>query len=219
MRYVLAWREGARRISELWAKVRSRVANLCQRLYWDLRDASRGPNQEPGFHVARFRILFVCLGNICRSPLAEEIFRQKVARTRLAALIAVDSAGTTTWNIGRRPHWKARACAVRHGLDIGHLRARLFTANDFDDFDRIVVMDEKNMEDVLRFTPQPPSRAQVHFLLDFAGGGQIPDPIDGDAAAFETVFTQIDAACEGLLASVVEEIGGWPAAVASPPRP
>lgn len=203
----MAWREWTRCVSHLWDTLRPRLTDLGHRVYWDLRDMFSRPQVIPESEAVRFRVLFVCFGNICRSPLAEEILRQKVAREGLAGLVRVDSAGTSAWNIGRRPHWKARACAVRHGLAIHHHRARLFTPLDFDRFDRILVMDRQNQVDVLELAPGSPATTRVHLLLDFAGGGEIPDPINGPPADFDSVFHQIDAACGGVVEDVVREVG------------
>ncbi len=218
----MAWLDRARGIGKGWGRLARRVTDVGQHVYWDLRDwlsqrRELGGSEELG--VVQFRVLFVCFGNICRSPLAEEVFRHKLASTRLAALVGVDSAGTSACNVGRRPHWKARACAARHGLALGHLRARLFTASDFDRFDRILVMDRRNRQDVLRLAPGAQSVARVRLLLEFAGGGEIPDPVDGDAADFERVFGQIDAACDGLVGDVAQEVGRRTAPRAAPTRP
>ena len=193
-------------VSQLWGTLRRRMTSLGQRVYWDVRDIFSRPREVLESRAVRFRVLFVCLGNVCRSPLAEEIFRRKVAEAGLAGVVGIDSAATSAWNIGKRPHWKARACAARHGLALGHLRARLLTPSDLDRFDRILVMDQRNLQDVLGLAPQPQVAARVRLLLDFAGGGEIPDPIHGEAADFERVFCQIDGACDGLLTTVAQEI-------------
>ena len=202
----MAWLESGRIVGNFAGALRSWVIELPQRLYWEVRDLLSPWRETPQSDAIRFRVLFVCFGNICRSPLAEQVFRQKLANIGLASVVGVDSAATSSWNIGNRPHWKARACAARHGLKIGHLRARLFTRVDFGRFDRIVVMDRGNREDVLRLAIDPESPARVGLLLDFAGGGEIPDPIYGDVAEFEKVFHQISAGCEGLVADVAREV-------------
>lgn len=202
----MGWRERARRAAGLSRQLRLRVTDLYQRLYWDLRDLLPRLRAAADSNAVEVRVLFVCLGNICRSPLAEGIFGQQLARIGLADRVGVDSAGTSGWNIGKRPHWKARACAARHGIAIGHRRARMFMPADFDRFDRILVMDRRNRQDVLSLAPHGRAAGRVRLLLDFAGGGDIPDPIDGTAADFESVFHQIEAACDGLVADVAREL-------------
>jgi protein-tyrosine phosphatase len=205
----LAWADRARRIGRACGTLARRVTDAGQRLYWDLRHlfsrrkAPAGTLEPSG---VRFRVLFVCFGNICRSPLAEEIFRHKLAGTRLAALVGVDSAGTSAVNVGKRPHWKTRACAARHGLVLGHLQARVLTPSDIERCDRILVMDRRNRQDVLRLASGAQTAGRVRLLLEFAGGGEIPDPIDGTAADFESVFRQIAAACDALIADVGREL-------------
>ena len=196
--------------------MRRRAAQFGPRLYWELRDRLSRPERVLESQVVKFRVLFVCFGNICRSPLAEEIFRQKVARVGLGRLVAVDSAGTSADNIGKRPFWQARACAARHGLTLGHPRARLFTPADFRSFDRILVMDQHNRDEVLRLAPAPGNATHVHLLLEFAGGGEIRDPMGGEAADFERVFHQIEAACEALVAHVAGEVARGTGTMAVP---
>jgi low molecular weight protein-tyrosine phosphatase len=215
----LAWREWSRGLGELWTTLRPRLTNLPHRVYWDLRDIMRQPRSPQEMGPVRVRVLFVCFGNICRSPLAEEVFRMKLAEKGLAGVVGVDSAATSPWNIGKRPHWKARACAARHGLSLGHLRARMFSAADFESFDQILVMDHRNREDVLRLAPDPGKRARVRMLLDSAGGGEIADPINGGVAEFELVFRQINAACDSLVAEVAREVERSPANPSSLARP
>jgi len=155
--------------------------------------------------VTDVRVLFVCYGNSCRSPLAEGILRDKVSRAGLAARVAVDSAGTSAPGVGTPPHPLACAVAVRHGLNIDDLRARRFGAVDFDRFDRIVVLDRMNRQDVLAQARDDRDRAKVRLLR--AAGGDVADPIFGGAEEYERAFAEIDEACERLLAEVRADLG------------
>lgn len=146
------------------------------------------------------RVLFVCYGNTCRSPLAEGIFRDKVAHAGLAGRVEVDSAGTDAPGAGGPPHPLSRAVAARHGLDIGAQRARRFEPADFDRFDRIVALDEANMVDLLARASDDGERAKVRLLR--GEDGDVADPIYGGEEDYERAFAEIDEACERLLADV-----------------
>ena len=145
------------------------------------------------------RILMVCLGNICRSPLAEGILKHKVRQTGLDW--TVDSAGTGSWHAGELPDRRSIAVARKYGVDITDQRARQFQAADFDRFDQILVMDTQNQRDVLRQAQHDEHRAKVQLILDFIYPGQdrsVPDPYYDDNG-FEEVFGMLDAACDKLL--------------------
>jgi protein-tyrosine phosphatase len=154
--------------------------------------------------VPDVRVLFVCYGNTCRSPLAEGVFRRKVELAGLADRVTVDSAGTSPPGEGGAPHPLSRAVARRNEVEIDHLRSRLFVAADFERFDRIVVMDSMNRRDVLAQARNEQDRAKVRLLRD--GDGEIADPIFGGEDEYEQAFAQIDEACELLLADVRAEL-------------
>jgi protein-tyrosine phosphatase len=143
-------------------------------------------------------VLFVCLGNICRSPLAEAAFRAEAKRIGLE--VDVDSAGLGGWHAGEPPDPRARATARRHGIDISFYRARKLTKEDFRRFDIIVAMDNENLAALQRLQPRD-ARAQLSLLLDHVAGREgedIPDPYYGDEADFETVWTDVSEAARGL---------------------
>jgi protein-tyrosine phosphatase len=151
------------------------------------------------------RVLFVCLGNICRSPLAEGIFRRLVADADLDGSITIDSAGTGDWHVGLPPDERARDCARARGVDITGLRARQFERADFERFDRILVMDDKNHRDVLRLSPGKEAQGKVRFLLDYVDAPpdrNVPDPYFGGRRGFDEVFDLIESACANLLADL-----------------
>ena len=143
-------------------------------------------------------VLFVCLGNICRSPLAEAAFRAETARIGLDA--HVDSAGTGDWHAGDPPDARARATAKRHGIDISTYRARQVTAQDFASFDHIVALDRDNLAALTRMRP-PAAKAALSLLLDHVPGRQgqaVADPYDGDQAGFEVTWNDVQAGASAL---------------------
>ncbi len=145
------------------------------------------------------RILFVCLGNICRSPTAEGVFRDLAAQA--GTEVATDSAGTGDWHIGSPPDRRAMAEAARRGHDISDLRGRQFTAADFTRFDLILAMDRSNQRDIEALRPAGNS-VPVHLLLDYGEGPgtDVPDPyLEG---GFDRSFDLIETACRGLLAQL-----------------
>ena len=145
------------------------------------------------------KILMVCLGNICRSPLAEGIMKQKIREANLPWM--VDSAGTGFWHVGELPDRRSVATAGQRGIDITDQRARQFQEADFDRFDQIFVMDTQNRRDVLRLAQTDAHRAKVMLMLDELFPGEersVPDPYHDDDG-FEEVFRMLDGACEAFV--------------------
>jgi protein-tyrosine phosphatase len=149
------------------------------------------------------KILMVCLGNICRSPLAEGIMQRKIKEQGL--LWHVDSAGTGGWHAGERPDSRSRAMAQQHGIDIGQQRARQVHVSDFDTFDLILAMDENNYNDLLRMAPSPAHHGKVRPILAFAHGtpADVPDPYYDDR--FQLVYDLLDEACDKVLEQLMVE--------------
>jgi len=150
------------------------------------------------------RVLFVCLGNICRSPSAEGVFRALVNEHGLSDRIGTDSCGTSTWHIGSPPDNRARGEAKRRGISIDDLRARALKPDDFEIFDYILAMDGSNLFNLEAACPDV-HRAKVHLLLEFAPDHperEVPDPYYGGAEGFAQAFDMIDNAAAGLLADI-----------------
>ncbi|TND08944.1 MAG: protein-tyrosine phosphatase [Bacteroidetes bacterium] len=146
------------------------------------------------------RILMVCLGNICRSPLAEGILRQKIGELGITT-IEVDSAGTSDYHTGDAPDQRSSENALKNGVDIRMLRARQFTAGDFDRFDRIYVMDASNYRNVINLARDESDHAKVDFILNVAWPGEnraVPDPYYGGEQGFEQVFRLLEKACTSI---------------------
>jgi protein-tyrosine phosphatase len=143
-------------------------------------------------------VLFVCLGNICRSPLAEAALRAEAERLGLD--IEIDSAGTGDWHIGHPPDRRAAAVALRNGVDISHLRARQVSPQDFMRFDYIVALDTQNLADLKRMQPEA-SRAELSLLLDHVEsreGQAVADPYYGDDEHFDIAWADVVEGAKGL---------------------
>jgi len=146
------------------------------------------------------RILMVCLGNICRSPLADGVLRHKVQEKNLPWV--VDSAGTASYHIGSPPDPRMVKTASKHGVDIGFLRARQFTSEDFNAFDRILVMDKSNYANVLNLASNQEDINKVMFLMDYLNPMQqkeVPDPYYGAQEDFDVVYKLVDEATDAIL--------------------
>lgn len=149
-------------------------------------------------------VLFICLGNICRSPTAEGVFKTLVAREGLASSIRVDSAGTGGYHVGARPDQRAQAAAKKRGIDISGQQAREVRMSDFDTFDYVIAMDHRNVSRLKRICPQKRLN-RIHLFLTFTddvNATEVPDPYYGEGDGFETVLDMIEAASAGLLADI-----------------
>lgn len=150
------------------------------------------------------RILFICMGNICRSPTAEGVFRQLLREARLEHRVYLDSAGTHAFHVGESPDPRAQATARRRGVDLSDLRARQAQVEDFQLFDLILAMDQDNYHSLSRLCP-PGLERKIGLLMDYAPQlrmREVPDPYYGGANGFERVFDLVEAAAQGLLEDI-----------------
>jgi len=155
------------------------------------------------------RVLFVCLGNICRSPTAHGVLLKKIQQHGLSGDVEVDSAGTAAYHAGEAPDVRASKAAGQRGYDLSSLRARQAKAEDFDRFDYVLAMDEENLANLNAICPpQARTRPQL-FLRDFGRQfkeSEVPDPYYGGAKGFEHVLDLVEDACDGLLDDIRQRL-------------
>ena len=152
------------------------------------------------------KVLFVCLGNICRSPTAEGVFRRALEQAGLADEVEIDSCGVGSWHVGKAPDSRAQQVALCRGIDLSGLRARQLNVQDFAEFDYVLGMDQDNLRAIRDLKPAN-SQAHVGLFLDFAGtpGTEVPDPYYGGDEGFENVLNMIEAASNGLIQHLKRE--------------
>jgi protein-tyrosine phosphatase len=156
------------------------------------------------------RLLFVCMGNICRSPTAEAVMRAVVAREGLDGEVEIDSAGTGSWHVGNPPDRRSTAAARARGIVLDGA-ARQVTAADFEDYDLLLAADAENVADLRRLAPDAQAAEKIVLLRQFdpeavaAGDLDVPDPYYGGPSGFEDVLDLVESACEGLLSSLRAE--------------
>jgi len=160
--------------------------------------------------MAKHRLLFVCLGNICRSPMAEGVFRHVADGEGVAHLFEIDSAGMGDWHAGQVPDARAQGAALNRGIDISGQSARKVELEDFDAFDLVLAMDASNLAELTELAPHA-ARHKIRRFLDFAphmGVEDVPDPYFGGAEGFDHALDLIEAAARGLLADRLKQSKG-----------
>jgi protein-tyrosine phosphatase len=158
------------------------------------------------------KVLFVCMGNICRSPTAEGVFRHLVEQAGLSMQIDADSAGTSDYQKGDPPDRRAQQVAVKRGYDLSRIRARQVRPQDFHEFDHILAMDSKNLKDLQAIYPDG-ARAEVSMFLDFSRNAptrDVPDPYYGGVQGFEAVLDLVEDAARGFLQHLLDRHRGVP---------
>jgi protein-tyrosine phosphatase len=155
------------------------------------------------------RVLFVCMGNICRSPTAEGVFRHAVTSAGLEQRILADSAGTHGYHLGHPPDRRAQLAAARRGYDLANLRARQVTGQDFVEFDYILAMDLDNLSELRRLAPAQ-HHGKLCLFMDYSiarRGKEVPDPYYGGAQGFEVVLDMAEDVAAGLLQHIKKKLG------------
>lgn len=151
---------------------------------------------------SRYRVLLVCLGNICRSPTAEAVLRQRLQVAGLGARVVVDSAGTGAWHSGQPPHSRSQSHALRRGYDLSAQRARQVIEADYERFDLMLAMDADNLADLQRARP-----ASAIAELGLFAAGDVPDPYAGGAEGFERVLDIVEAAADAWVQTICRRVG------------
>ena len=158
----------------------------------------------------RIAVLFVCLGNICRSPLAESVFRSKVSERGLEEHFSIDSAGTSAYHVGESPDPRTVQTALARGVEVGG-RSRQFTSDDLDRFDYVIAMDDDNFEGISVLARESGNRsARLHLLREWddeGSGSGVPDPYYGGPTGFDDVQDIVERSCSRLLDHLVSEAG------------
>ena len=160
----------------------------------------------PMNNEAQVKVLFVCMGNICRSPTAEGVFRKRVQEKGFTDRIFIDSAGTHSYHVGSSPDNRAQGAALKRNVDLSKLRARQFSSSDLDEFDYVLVMDKSNLRDVLSLR-ESGQKSTVKLFLEYAKDStvqEVPDPYYGGGRGFEYVLDLIEDASAGLLNHIVK---------------
>ncbi|MBI3545511.1 MAG: low molecular weight phosphotyrosine protein phosphatase [Gammaproteobacteria bacterium] len=150
------------------------------------------------------KVLFVCLGNICRSPTAEGVFRHLVQKEKLEKFLEIDSAGTHAYHVDAPPDERAQAACARRGIDIAHLRGRRATADDIREFDYVLAMDRENYENLRAISPAE-HQSKIRLFMEFAPNRrerEVPDPYFGGISGFDRVLDMIEDAAQGLLEDI-----------------
>ncbi|MFT7533589.1 MAG: protein-tyrosine phosphatase [Gammaproteobacteria bacterium] len=153
------------------------------------------------------KVLFVCLGNICRSPTSEGFFQNLLAIHKLEETIMVDSAGTGNWHIGNPPDARAQQVASSRGVDLSKLKARQVAVHDFEEFDYIIAMDRGNLDHLLSMCPSQ-HQSKVSLFLDYTDQfdvDEVPDPYYGGDGGFDQVLDMIESASTGLLEKIRQQ--------------
>ena len=151
--------------------------------------------------MEKIKILFVCMGNICRSPTAEGVFAKRLKERNLGAYFDIDSAGTHAAHIGEAPDLRAQSAALQRDIDLNHIRARKVIMGDFEDFDYLLAMDDDNYAALMKACPEQ-YQDKVRYFLDYAPHleeREVPDPYYGGKYGFERVLDMVEAASEGFL--------------------
>ncbi|WP_111641909.1 low molecular weight protein-tyrosine-phosphatase [Marinimicrobium alkaliphilum] len=154
------------------------------------------------------KVLFVCLGNICRSPTAHGVFQALVQRESMGERITIDSAGTGDWHVGKAPDRRAQQAAAERGYDLSGLRARQVARPDFDHYDYVLAMDNSNLSDLKRLAPSH-FKGHLGLFLDFArrsAAREVPDPYYGGDEGFAEVLDMVEDAAEGLLDDIRQRL-------------
>lgn len=154
--------------------------------------------------MGQVKVLFVCMGNICRSPLAHGLFEDRVAKAGLSHVVTIDSAGTHAYHVGERPDPRSQQTALKHGFDLSSQSARKVAASDFEVFDYVLAMDRDNHAILSSQCPDE-HRHKLKLFLEFAPeltDAEVPDPYYGGDSGFEHVYELIDAAANGLMADI-----------------
>ncbi len=152
-------------------------------------------------------VVFVCLGNICRSPLAEGVFKDLVHKAKLSGVISVDSSATSTWEIGNNPDHRTLANAKSHGILLEH-KAKQFTSADYEIANYVLVMDKSNLENIkllIGNSPDGYAKLQLFRTYDPLGMGEVPDPYFGNASDFEQTYQIINRCAIGLFEHIVQQ--------------
>lgn len=154
--------------------------------------------------MKKTRVLFVCMGNICRSPTAEGVFSALIKKQKVADQFILDSAGTHAYHLGEEPDYRAQKAAEKRGVQLSHIRARKVVFGDFEDFDYLLAMDNDNYETLMRACPEQ-YKKKVKYFLEYAphlDTLEVPDPYYGEKYGFETVLDMVEDASRGFIDSL-----------------